>query len=258
MTASFGVTGKLRVLLGSLALFTITACTQTESLDANALRQRGLAHMQARQYEQALQDFHAAIALGDDASWAFQGDVYYNIGKKELALASFGESISRDPLWMWPYNNRGELYLDRGDYALAMGDFDQAIHLGSNYPMGWNNRCRTEAIIGQLQQAVDDCNHALELKANFVNNMVASGRVAVRQDRGLAYLKMGRFDLALEDYKTAVALLPRSAEAIFGRGIAKHNVGDIEGAKADIAAAKVIDPHIEAVFLSGQVSSANF
>jgi tetratricopeptide (TPR) repeat protein len=247
--------GKAVAIFSFLTVFVITACTQLGISDISLLKRRGLAYMRTKRYDLALNDFYSAITLRPDAeSFAYQGDALYNLGKPELALESYAASIRRNQLWMWPYIDRGELYLDHGDYALAMQDFDTAVILAPTYPIGWSDRCRTEAIIGQLQKAVDDCTRALALDDDFVNEMVMSGNVAVAQDRGLAYLKMGRFDLAIRDYNKALKLVPKSAEALFGRGIAKQNSDDYAGASADVSAAETLDPHIKDVFLRWNVS----
>jgi tetratricopeptide (TPR) repeat protein len=66
--------------------------------------------------------------------------------------------------------------------------------------------------------------------------------------------EMGRFDLAIRDYNKALKLVPKSAEALFGRGIAKQNSDDYAGASADVSAAETLDPHIKDVFLRWNVS----
>ena len=61
---------------------------------------------------------------------------------------------------------------------------------------------------------------------------------ATFDSRGLTYLKLGQWELAIADYNLALRLDPKLASALYGRGFAKAKSGDPAGGDADIAAAK--------------------
>ncbi len=213
---------------------------------ALAYIERGGTYMWSRKdYGAALRDLDAAIKLdpNNPTAWAYRGDTLYKLGKEELAITSFAQSMKLDPSWMWPANNRGELYADRGDYELAIQDFDHVIRASGDYAMGWNNRCRVLAIVGRLEQALSDCDQALKINAKFTNSMHKSGRVSARQHRAFVHLKAGRYDQAVDDYNQALEILS-NAEALFGRGVAKQKKGDAAGGQVDILAATGLDPNI--------------
>jgi len=50
--------------------------------------------------------------------------------------------------------------------------------------------------------------------------------------------------MALEDYNAALAINPRLASSLYGRGVAKQKSGDPTGGRIDIATAQAIDPMI--------------
>jgi tetratricopeptide (TPR) repeat protein len=218
----------------------------------NVFAERGAAHVRNKEYAAAVADLLHAIDLKpDDASpRAYLGDVYGEMGKPDLAIKSFGEAIERDGKWMWPRNDRGEVYLGQGDFAHAAEDFDAAVTLEPASPIGWNNRCRLRAITGKLDAALEDCNTAIKLDPTFVNTMDKDVDVSALQDRALVHLKAGRFGDAIHDYDAAEKLVPKSAEVLYGRGLAKHRNGDTAGGDADIAAAKAIDPKIAETYAS--------
>ena len=62
--------------------------------------------------------------------------------------------------------------------------------------------------------------------------------------RALTYLKMGQWDSAIDDYRSALRLDPKLASSLYGRGLAKLKTGDTTGGNADIAAAKAIEANI--------------
>jgi tetratricopeptide (TPR) repeat protein len=62
--------------------------------------------------------------------------------------------------------------------------------------------------------------------------------------RAFANLKAGKFDPALADYNAALAVNPRFASSLYGRGLTKQKMGDEAGGKIDITAAQGVDPQI--------------
>lgn len=211
-----------------------------------AMSERALEYMLEDKYDPALQDVAQAIKLEprDPRPWAYQGDINYHSGNDNQALASWAQAIKLAPKWVWAYIDRGEFYLDHGDYQQAIDDFDQVVRIAPPLAMGWENRCRAYAITGQLERALDDCNKALAINARFVNHMVKSGDISAIQMRALVYLKIGRAQAAVTDYDKAAALLPKNAEVLYGRGLAKEKAGDRAGGEADLKVALTIDPQI--------------
>jgi tetratricopeptide (TPR) repeat protein len=74
----------------------------------------------------------------------------------------------------------------------AIQDFDQAIRLDRNAAPAFNGRCFARAIVNRLQEAVADCNESVRLRP---------GDADMLGNRGLAYLKMKKLDLALPTMK---------------------------------------------------------
>jgi tetratricopeptide (TPR) repeat protein len=66
--------------------------------------------------------------------------------------------------------------------------------------------------------------------------------------RGFVYLKMKNPDAAIADYNAALAISPKMASSLYGRGLAERIKGDQAAASKDIAAAKAIQPDIEDQF----------
>ena len=74
-----------------------------------------------------------------------------------------------------------------------------------------------------------DCNEAIRLEPNVA---------AIFDSRGLTYLKLGRWELAIADFSVALRLITKLPSALYGRGLAKLKSGNPVGGHADIAAAK--------------------
>jgi tetratricopeptide (TPR) repeat protein len=63
-------------------------------------------------------------------------------------------------------------------------------------------------------------------------------------NRGTANAGRRQWEQAIRDYDRAISLAPKFALALYGRGVAKEQLGDRDGAEADVAAARQIDPEV--------------
>jgi hypothetical protein len=93
-------------------------------------------------------------------------------------------------------------------------------------------------MIGQLAGALSDCDRMLTFPTS-------SDRVLnIRGMRGLVYLKMKNPDAAIADYSAELAAHPKSARALYGRGLAEQMKGDQAAFEADSTEAKSIQADI--------------
>lgn len=63
-------------------------------------------------------------------------------------------------------------------------------------------------------------------------------------NRGLAYENKENYERAIADYSETILLNPNDAEAFFYRSLDKERMGDNVGARADMAAAKRLNPNV--------------
>ena len=93
--------------------------------------------------------------------------------------------------------------------------------------------------MGHLEEALADCNEALRLAPDDPGTL---------DSRGFTYLKLGLFAQAIADYDAALARNPRGPGSLYGRGLARLGQNDPEGGRADLAAAKALDPGVAEEF----------
>jgi tetratricopeptide (TPR) repeat protein len=70
---------------------------------------------------------------------------------------------------------------------------------------------------------------------------------ATLDSRGLALIRLTRYVDAIAAYDAALAKRPDYASSLYGRGLAKLKAG-VSGAQDDLAAARKLDPKIDASF----------
>ena len=135
---------------------------------------------------------------------------------------------------------RGDVHERAGFYDRAAEDYGRLTAIEPGNAKAWNNSCWDLAVLGRLEEALADCNEALRL---------APDDPATLDSRGFTYLKLGRFEQAIADYDAALARNPRDSGSLYGRGLARLRLqNDPEGGRADLAAAKALDPGVAAEF----------
>ena len=129
-----------------------------------------------------------------------RGSMYRRLGKFELALVDFSESLRHDPtsaeaytgvgnayrgLKLWgsaiaahteslrlkqdatTYNNRGNVYQDMMDNTRAIADYDMSIKLDPNYATAYYNRGNSRLAAGDKDGAVADYRRAAKLNPHL-------------------------------------------------------------------------------------------
>jgi tetratricopeptide (TPR) repeat protein len=220
------------------AIIDFDAAIKLRPDDAAAYARRGDAYFATHQFDQALRDFNHVVRLTpkDPNGFLYRANLYHYKRDYERAIADYSEAIRLDPNKTTAFLGRAFVYESASQYERAIEDYSQAIRLEPKDTSALVGRCRMWAIVGRLEEALTDCNDAL----GFSLSPAALG------GRGLAHLKMGKVDLAFADFDGILESFPDSAEALYGRGLVKRMNGDINGADADMAAAKEIDPGIAA------------
>jgi tetratricopeptide (TPR) repeat protein len=222
------------------AIIDFDAAIKLRPDDAAAYANRGDAHFAMHQFDQALRDFNHVVRLAprDPNGFLYRAGLYHFNRDYERAIADYSEAIRLDPNKITAFLGRALAYASANHYEGAIEDYSHAIRLEAQDTAALVGRCRMWAIIGRLEEALADCNNALG----------SSLSLDALGGRGLVHLKMGNAGLAIADFDQVLESFPDSAEALYGRGLVKRMNGDINGADADMAAAKEINPGISAEY----------
>jgi tetratricopeptide (TPR) repeat protein len=103
---------------------------EVQPKDQRLYIQRGIVYSNDGQYEQALDDFQAAVALGDPLVVSFDlGVLYYRKGEFDKALLYFDQTLKRFPNHVQCLEYRARLSRDAGDNAAALADFRRLFQL---------------------------------------------------------------------------------------------------------------------------------
>jgi len=196
---------------------------------------RGVIWWKQKEYEKAVADFSAAIAInpGYRDAWYNRGVVYEETGRYEEAAADYSQAVALDPEHIKAWYNRGVVHFHLGKYAEAVNDYSRAIAIDPGYADAWNNRGVAYFRLHENEKALEGFSTALKLRPDYADAW---------SNRGAAMFELGRYADAVADYSQAIVLRPDYKEAFVNRAIAYGNMEKWELAAADYARAMEIDP----------------
>lgn len=158
-------------------------------------------------------------------------------GNAAAALTAFDAAIAADRRNPEAYASRGALRQAQGDGDGAAADFDAALRLDPTHAGALIGRCWSRVQRrGDLAAALADAEAALT---------ASSANERAQLCRGLIQLRREDWAEARAAYDAVLLNNPSSAEALFGRGVARRELGERDEGRDDIRQAYRINSHID-------------
>ncbi len=158
-------------------------------------------------YQQAVADADAAIDIDPEKSDAYyqKGMAYRMLGDREAALEAYTEAIELAPTVSEYIFRRGVMFFRTGDLELAKADLNRSILLAG----GINPRAYFWLGL---------CHHKQDRPARAIANYsraitYSPGYQVAYINRGIAYMKMGRYERAKVDFNEVLRLDRKNAQA---------------------------------------------
>lgn len=196
----------------------------------------------------------------------------------DAAIAAFGASVADylEVIKTYPdaitddhkrslaenYRRRARIFFAKQDMKSAIADYLEAIRFKNEaladvtkakgpvresrslysseteYEELCDSRLREKS---EPEQAAKDCSESIRVHKD-INPTFGPNRALLL--RGIAYLRLAKYDEAIADFDQWLKARSGSAVALYGRGIAKLQKGDLPGGRVDIAAALTEDADI--------------
>jgi tetratricopeptide (TPR) repeat protein len=212
----------------------------TQRLKANpkdtfALNMRGGGYLMKKDFDKAIADYDAAIAISPKDPTAFnnRGLVYKEKKDYDTALKDYDEAIRLNPKVPVYHLNRGATWRLKNDYDKAIAAYDEAIRLEPRYAAAFYNRGVAYVLKKDFDKGIQDYDESIRLDPKNAPTFY---------ERGLAWRNNKDVHKAIKDYDEAIRLNPKYAFAHRDRGLAFFNLKDYAKAIADFEAAIKIDP----------------
>jgi len=161
------------------------------------------------------------------------GQIFFNEGDLDQAIAQYEESAAIYPLHAKAYHNLGMAYFEKGQLDLAIAQYQRALALSPNFAETHDNLGNALALKGRLDEAISQYRQALAINpanAKAHNNL------------GCVLLHTGKVDEAIAQYQKAVAINPRFAEAYNNLGNALYQKGRFDEAIPQFQIALQLNP----------------
>jgi tetratricopeptide (TPR) repeat protein len=261
------------------AIAVLDGYLRTAPTDAAAIVLRGDAKSDLNDNQAALADYNLAIRIAPEYAYAYQTrcETRDDLGDDSGALEDCNMAIRLDPSVGESYVDRADIYLDEDAYPEALADLNQAEKLGDHDAFLYASRCEAKQLLHDFPGATADCERALVIDPANRRGLWQSGLLAIRTARytdaiatfneyalkypdyavyacmwrGVAYNRLGQFQLALDDLNRYVAAHGDSALGRLERGVARANLGDRFYATVDVAEA------VRLYKVAGNTASAN-
>lgn len=185
-----------------------------------AYRNRAAAHIEVRQYEDALSDLEQVVATsdGDEELLILRGRVHARAGNHQAAAQNFSAALEIAPENGEAYAGRGLAQLDRGQIEQGLTDCDLAVTFAPEHAPAYLCRARAYLQLAQPVLVSTNLSKAIELAPEMAEAFVVRAQLAE---------EAGDVESALADYRKALTLDPllesaRTALARLGN--------DVEGA----------------------------
>jgi WD40 repeat protein/serine/threonine protein kinase/regulator of sirC expression with transglutaminase-like and TPR domain len=226
---------------------------------ADAFQQRGLSHVSAYRYNEAISDYTHAIAIEPTALLYIQrgnalvgkleyvkaldeftlalvlepqnkqaltarGDAYAALKQFDKALAEFIAVRDLEPAYAFRWQRVGEIRVETGDLKGADAEFSKAIEIWSDYEEAryWRGWVRLQ--LGRPNDALIDINRYVELLPDVERGWGLRGDI---------YRQLARWKEAIADYSEAIKLQPESFYYFEARADCRTRIGEYAGAVGD-------------------------
>lgn len=248
---------------------TIDAQNAQPALNAQQLFERGVQEADEARYQDALRSFSLALELDSDLADAYfeRGEVYQELEQYNNAVEDFDAAIRHDysdPATAYYLMGLSHYGLDLFRYAL--NEFTSAIEFDDENPEYFYWRGLTRTQIGESQQAIDDLLYAVDLGytelsyayfflaneynhiEDYNNALYYYGKSITKSEddceasdcwidfnnRGAVYYQLGDYEAAIKDYTRAIQVHPDEYPlALSNRGDAYNAKGDYNLALSD-------------------------
>ncbi|MEO6720594.1 MAG: tetratricopeptide repeat protein [Ferruginibacter sp.] len=206
---------------------------------------RAQQHMQAKNLDSAMDLISDAILLSPGSpSYRFsRAEFYYSQSKYKEAISNFDQAIGLDTKYQQAFYKRGLCYYVINEFSLAAESLNTAVVLNPQDVLALKSLGDSYFQQGEYQNTIVRLENCVSL-INSKKSNVPEFLPEVYNILGTCYLKIGSYDKAVENTKNAIRIKNDYAEAYFNRGYAYYRNGRLDLAVEDILKALSFERHL--------------
>ncbi len=170
----------------------------------------------------------ACAGLQTSSEYLLRGDGYFKDGNPVRALEAYNRAGALNPDNLEAYASRGAVHFFQGNYDLAEADFKFVLDKNPYQADAYTAYGSVLAAKGNFDEALEVLNSAIALKP---------GKPEIFFSRAGVYFMLGRYAEAVTDYTSVINLRP-AADVYNARGAAYLRLGKNELAEQDFNTAQ--------------------
>ncbi|MEL6553198.1 MAG: tetratricopeptide repeat protein [Cyanobacteria bacterium J06621_11] len=207
---------------------------------------QAFSHIGLGDHQQTMRSVSQALEINPNLSDAYlvRSIVHLSNGRTAKALSDVDTALEQNPNSVNALQTRATINSKKEspDIAAAFGDLAKALEVNPNNPYTLNQRCELHLSTQAIDEAISDCTKAIETNPNYA--------IAYSQ-RGQAYITSKRYESAEQDFTRVIEInetisetleKPQLANIYGSRAFARVELGNTEGAEADMTEAIALDP----------------
>jgi predicted AlkP superfamily phosphohydrolase/phosphomutase/Tfp pilus assembly protein PilF len=162
------------------------------------------------------------------------GIVHARDGRPTEAEAEFRKALAIEPGNQSAVNNLASVLMGQEKYAEAEELLRSTVAKDPAYAMGWSNLAVIAQKLGRNREALESYGRALEIQPNDQRSLA---------NRGFLHLDLANPAAAEADFRKALGIAERSAQARFGLGMALLEQGRTAEGTRELEAVLALDPN---------------
>jgi pentatricopeptide repeat protein len=153
--------------------------SQSLAVNTNAytLNDRGSCYRRLEQFDNAIEDYLAAIKLDNSLAFVYNNlaSVYAKKGETEKALGYYDLAISKDVNYALAYNNKGSVLLENKEYDKASSVIEEALIVNNQYAPAYNNQGVMHHQLKRYNDAIAAFDTAISIDENYAKAYLNRG-----------------------------------------------------------------------------------
>ena len=191
---------------------------------------------------QAMRSILRSLEINPDLLDAYNARsiVHLRSGRIEKALSDINIALEKNPNHVISLQTRATINSKKEDpdTEAALNDLAKALSVNPSNPYILNQRCELYLSTQVIDKAIADCTKAIETNPNYT---------PAYTQRGQAYIAQKNYESAEQDFTRIIEIndaleKPQVADVYGSRAYARVELGDNEGAEADMTEAITLDP----------------
>jgi tetratricopeptide (TPR) repeat protein len=235
LVLAIGAFGQARLWGSSVALY--DQAIKNYSENPIAYHYRGGA-IEDTDPQAALADYSRSIELNNQRYRPYfaLGTLYLKMRRYQEAIADFTRTLELNGRYVKAWVNRGNAYRDLNQADAAIADYNEALKINRRFDKALNNRGAAYLKKGMYNEALKDFTRVIETDPSYVNAYINRAALYINPN-------VKQYELAIQDYDTALRLDPVNAQARHYRGVALRGLGRDTEALEDFNESITLSPN---------------